>query len=197
MLYGTSLINIILPKVLYFHMSIFRPEGLERDYELPKLVHLITTTEPYQFERIPINTILHITHTEKVVQKKRKGKNLDTIPMAYPIVSHVSLLWHHPSCWPLVDGPLCRGCPCWPSTSPLPFLVQHNHLLSHQGCHKCPGNRFSLRRNLCSHGCGTGPSEHTNDNLSPILSPYWSCAGTNAWDSLYWNLCNALSALDP
>merc|ERR1712155_504889 len=98
LLYGTSLINIILPKVLYFHMSIFRPEGLERDYELPKLVHLITTTEPYQFERIPINTILHITHIEKVVQKKRKGKNLDTIPMAYPIVSHVSLLWHHPSC---------------------------------------------------------------------------------------------------
>ena len=78
-------------------MSIFRPEGLERDYELPKILHHITTIEPYQLERIPINTILHITHTEKVVQKKRKGKNLDTIPMAYPIVSHVSLLWHHPS----------------------------------------------------------------------------------------------------
>ena len=30
----------------------------ERDYELPKLVHHITTIEPYQFERIPINTIL-------------------------------------------------------------------------------------------------------------------------------------------
>ena len=69
-------------------MSIFRPGGLERDYELPKLVHHITTIEPYQFERIPINTILLITHTEKVVQKKRKGKNLDTITLAYPIVSH-------------------------------------------------------------------------------------------------------------
>ena len=87
------MINIILPKVLYFHMSIFRPEGLERDYELPKLVHLITTTEPYQFERIPINTILHITHTEKVVQKKKeKGKILKQSP------------------WPIL---LCPTCLCF------------------------------------------------------------------------------------
>ena len=35
-------------------MSIFRPGGLERDYELPKILHHITTIEPYQLERIPI-----------------------------------------------------------------------------------------------------------------------------------------------
>ena len=73
-------------------MSIFRPGGLERDYELPKLVHHITTTEPYQFERIPINSILLITHTEKVVQKKRKGKILTQSP------------------WPIL---LCPTCPCF------------------------------------------------------------------------------------
>ena len=48
LLYGTSLKSHHFVNSLYFHMSIFRPEGLERDYELPKLVHLITTIEPYQ-----------------------------------------------------------------------------------------------------------------------------------------------------
>ena len=37
--------QIILPKVLYFHLSIFRPGGHEHDYELPKLVHHRTTIE--------------------------------------------------------------------------------------------------------------------------------------------------------
>ena len=86
------MINIILPKVLYFHMSIFRPEGLERDYELPKLVHLITTTEPYQFERIPINTILKKLYRKKLYRKKEKGKILTQSP------------------WPIL---LCPTCPCF------------------------------------------------------------------------------------
>ena len=31
-LYGMSFKNIILPKVLYFHISIYQPVGLEHDY---------------------------------------------------------------------------------------------------------------------------------------------------------------------
>ena len=54
LLYGTSLESHHFVKSLYFHMSIFRPGGLERDYELPKILHHITTIEPYQLERIPI-----------------------------------------------------------------------------------------------------------------------------------------------
>ena len=53
-LYGTSLKSHHFVNSLYFHMSIFRPGGLERDYELPKILHHITTIEPYQLERIPI-----------------------------------------------------------------------------------------------------------------------------------------------
>ena len=54
LLYGTSLKSHHFVNSLYFHMSIFRPGGLERDYELPKILHHITTIEPYQLERIPI-----------------------------------------------------------------------------------------------------------------------------------------------